>query len=98
MSPEPLEVHVPPSPPTHVQAAPVIVAGSMSATVASTAGSGPAFDITIVYVMADAGTAVALASLSVIERSADGTLTVSRRMLDVLPANVEIGRASGRER
>ena len=48
MSPLPLPVHVPPPAPTQVQTAPVIVAGSVSATVAPVASLGPEFEAVIV--------------------------------------------------
>jgi hypothetical protein len=72
MLPEPLAVQVPPPAPTHVQLAPVIVAGRVSVTVAPVTALGPAFDATIVYVTDAPGTAVVCPSVFVIDRSACG--------------------------
>jgi hypothetical protein len=84
MFPEPLAVQVPPPAPTQVQLAPVIVAGSVSVTVAPVTASGPAFDATIVYVTDAPGTAVVCPSVFVIDRServpAPGTGGISSHM------------------
>src|SRR5438034_1381373 len=78
MLPEPLAAQLPPPAPRQVQAAPVIAAGSVSATVAPVALLGPAFDATIVYVMGVPGTAFARPSVFVMERFAWGVrLSVS---------------------
>jgi hypothetical protein len=70
MLPDPLAAQLPPPAPRHVQVTPVIVAGTVSATVAPFAALGPAFDATIVYAMERPGTAVVCPSVFVIERSA----------------------------
>src|SRR5882672_2041775 len=70
MLPEPLAVQVPPPAPTQVQLTPVIVAGSVSVTVAPVTALGPAFDATIVYVTDAPGTAVVCPSVLVIPRFA----------------------------
>jgi hypothetical protein len=72
MLPEPLAVQLAPPALTHVQVGAVIVAGTVSATVAPVTALGPAFDATIVYVTGEPGTALATPSVSVIERSACG--------------------------
>ncbi len=72
MFPAPAAGHVPPPAPTHVQVAPIIAAGNVSATVAPTAVLGPALLATIVYAIPDPGTIVATPSVLVIARSATG--------------------------
>jgi hypothetical protein len=52
MLPDPLAAQLPPPAPVHVHVAPVISVGRVSVTVAPFAMLGPAFDTTIVYVMA----------------------------------------------
>src|SRR5512139_3384600 len=83
MFPDPLAVQLPPPAPAQVQPTPVIVAGTVSVTVAPLAALGPAFDATTVYVMACPGIAVAWPSVFVIERSAPGT-TVSVSVAELL--------------
>src|SRR5260370_828273 len=84
MLPDPLAAQVPPPAPTHLQVAPVMAAGSVSATVAPVAVLGPAFDATIVYVMGEPGIAVAGPSVFVIERSACCCVRVSVSVAELL--------------
>src|SRR2546425_594755 len=82
MLPGPLAVQVPPPAPAQVQLAAVIVAGSVSVTVAPLTALGPAFEATMVYVMGGPGTAVVCPSVLVIPRFACGvSVSVSVALL-----------------
>ena len=82
-SPDPLALPLEPVPAnTAVQAAPVMLAGIVSATVAPVTKLGPALVTTIVYVIPIPGMYVALPSVFVICRSACGTdVSVSAAVL-----------------